>query len=925
MSLGSLNKVMALQCDEEIIHYLKHIEAFWGTLVDFDRVQMAKIDLHTVDTLQLRAPKASKVDETAVEGLILSGEVFPGFSRLERTAIWERLQNCQACEGVIPSLLTFFQDISYLIVCADAVKRLIVLNKKHPTIHSAFIHSFRPGHANEGCLIQTSETNSRRQPGGSGDQREIGYRQVWMYAMRNYPEMAKDVQSLKVKAKPTRAKADEMVVYDMAALARDLGFRSKQIEAILKQSPDRQIAREALLKARKPDRYHYDTEVFESLVDQISRCFSHAAPNQGQPVADLITGRAVKLKDRCGIPPEQTQQLDRPHMFIDQLHAEALLQQNVSSLYVRQSVYYAFFGKVSAPRQPRATTRSSPSEHASDRSSPLFIPDDGAHLRSQSVVSNRLQHSDIAEHLEDQRREQETHRERRRQRREERRYRRRERRRQRERATQCGPMPAPPSRQDSTTTGSNEALIPGVNQVGRLSYYELQVETGLDAPTLEEGVEEASINMMGQELVQCEAEEIAEREQLERNKPIKEGQHESHHDGLTNEMIAGDVEQRSRSHKGTEGPSQLQDGVDHTTNNEERQDEQVARDRAMALDQLQNGPAKLPLTPEYNDTAVESARPVTQLDIIMARWREQGSQLGSEDCLRLTSEDVRAEALETTAADHLERSFRDGASSPMQETEKMPDAPATQATRESQLVTIPEAQELEAPIAPRAQSETPTSAFSQQEQGMSAASQPGAEQFQKEQDDRVAAEQALFDEDGDLTEESEIQSSELAPNSRKRVTLARKAHKRHHEGIIALDGDSRKASTHLESTTYSEGTPPAESYQQKRRRVRETIRFLAYEGRGAWRTVENVNLFDLENAQRIANRYARQHDLSARFYTRSLKKVSAYQCVRAAIDDNTMTILMSLGQDLRVTRSLVASVARMMNVDRTELRNEISM
>ncbi|KAF5857599.1 hypothetical protein ETB97_005528 [Aspergillus alliaceus] len=309
MSLGFLNK--------EIIHYLKHIETFWGTLVNFDCVQMAKIDLQTVDTLQLRAPKASKVDETTVEGLILSGEVFPEFSRLERTAIWERLQHSQACEGVIPSLFTFFQDISYLIVCADAVKRLVVLHKKHPTIQSAFVHSFRPDRANEGCLIQTSETNSRRQQGSSEDQREIGYRQVWMYAMRNYPEMAKDVQSLKVKAKPTRAKADERIVYDMAALARDLGFRSKQIEAILKQSPDRQIARAALLKARKPDRYHYDKEVFESLVNQISQCFSHAAPNQGQPAAGLITGRVVKLKDRCGIPPEQIQQLDRPHLFVD--------------------------------------------------------------------------------------------------------------------------------------------------------------------------------------------------------------------------------------------------------------------------------------------------------------------------------------------------------------------------------------------------------------------------------------------------------------------------------------------------------------------------------------------------------------------------------------------------------------------------------
>jgi hypothetical protein len=62
--------------------------------------------------------------------------------------------------------------------------------------------------------------------------------------------MAKDIQSGQ-KANPTRAKArakaDESVVHDMAALAWKLGFCTPQIRAVLKQSPDRQIAKAALL------------------------------------------------------------------------------------------------------------------------------------------------------------------------------------------------------------------------------------------------------------------------------------------------------------------------------------------------------------------------------------------------------------------------------------------------------------------------------------------------------------------------------------------------------------------------------------------------------------------------------------------------------------------------------------------------------
>ncbi|KAE8334190.1 hypothetical protein BDV24DRAFT_170453, partial [Aspergillus arachidicola] len=97
------------------------------------------------------------------------------------------------------------------------------------------------------------------------------------------------------------------------------------------QSPDHQIARAALLKARKPDHYHYDHETFESLVEQIAGYFALAIPNEAAPVAHT-TGRAIQLKERCGVPQEQTQQLDRPHIFFDTLHSATVSQRNLSSL-----------------------------------------------------------------------------------------------------------------------------------------------------------------------------------------------------------------------------------------------------------------------------------------------------------------------------------------------------------------------------------------------------------------------------------------------------------------------------------------------------------------------------------------------------------------------------------------------------------------
>ncbi|OJJ42065.1 hypothetical protein ASPZODRAFT_77819 [Penicilliopsis zonata CBS 506.65] len=376
MSLGSLNTVMALKCDEEVIHYLRHVKNFWATLVNHDRAQMTRIDLHTVDTLQLYAPRASTVDRKIVKGKILSGEVFSNFSRSERVAIWESLRSHETCDGIIPSLHTFFRDVLYLEVCANAVKRLVTLNKQHPTIRRALMHSFRPGPADTDCLIQTSETTFRRQPGSNDERLSLAYRQIWLYAMRHYPDMAKNIQGGQA-ANPARAKArataDESVIHDMATLARKLGFQTTQISAILQQSPDRQIARAALLKAQKPDRYHYDRETFESLIEQITGCFARAIPNEDPPMT-LTAGRAMKLKDRYGIPPEYAQPLDRPHIFLDQLHSAPMMQRSLSSLEVRQSIYYAFFGKPSSPTYMPSTPPAWSS--ASEPSSPLFVPRD---------------------------------------------------------------------------------------------------------------------------------------------------------------------------------------------------------------------------------------------------------------------------------------------------------------------------------------------------------------------------------------------------------------------------------------------------------------------------------------------------------------------------------------------------------------------
>ncbi|KAJ5640362.1 uncharacterized protein N7484_008224 [Penicillium longicatenatum] len=327
---------------------------------------MAKIDVFTVKALELTAPAACKVDARKAKGLILSGEAFSDFTETERNNIWHRMATHDACNGIIPSLHTFFRDINYLEACANGIKQLVKLGKGYPTVRAAMKQAFKSDRSQITCPVQTSETAFRSHAGPSSDFFELSYRQIWLFVMRHYPQMAREATSKKVVAKTNSGKADEVVLYSMAVLSQKLGFHSKPASDLLNRPPDRQIAREALLKARKPGSYRYNRDTFESLIDRVVECFTSAVADETVPSADILRGGKLTPHLRCGLPRQDSQLLDRPLLFMDPMHVKETSSSNsVSSFYVRQSVYFAFFGK------PLELQTCDPVDTSK---SPLFVP-----------------------------------------------------------------------------------------------------------------------------------------------------------------------------------------------------------------------------------------------------------------------------------------------------------------------------------------------------------------------------------------------------------------------------------------------------------------------------------------------------------------------------------------------------------------------
>jgi len=96
--------------------------------------------------------------------------------------------------------------------------------------------------------------------------------------MQRYLEMPTDrkKKNKDLLIKAGMGKADEEVLFNYVVLAYRVGFKSDEIKDLMQQSFDGKIARNALLMARKPDRYEYDKVLFQAYVARIVSLFTTA-------------------------------------------------------------------------------------------------------------------------------------------------------------------------------------------------------------------------------------------------------------------------------------------------------------------------------------------------------------------------------------------------------------------------------------------------------------------------------------------------------------------------------------------------------------------------------------------------------------------------------------------------------------------------
>ncbi|KAF2158404.1 hypothetical protein M409DRAFT_33033, partial [Zasmidium cellare ATCC 36951] len=342
LSKNKLNDVTNL----ELVHYLDLIYKMWSGIL-IREVNYSLLDMQTVQSLQLLYPQLSSIDRTRIAAGMASYELFPNIRDIQDRDMIKT--NLLRVEGRILSLVTFFDDTKCLKPCAKILKKL--LPAKEASLYHAFTSRFtqqQEGRAH----VQVQEFEWHTYDGMMNQARAAAYLQLWLFAMRNFPYMNKQ-KPRKDSGKPDpQYELREEMWYELGQLAYKLGFRSKEIDKMIKNDPLEKIVRSFIFRMRPNDDYNTDNLESELQGEIVHLCrFLHGIPfRPSVPVCAEVNTDTEGADDsayRSGRPFQSSYLAHRRYLFLQHIYkdyARVTTARYISAFGVARDIFVSFFG-----------------------------------------------------------------------------------------------------------------------------------------------------------------------------------------------------------------------------------------------------------------------------------------------------------------------------------------------------------------------------------------------------------------------------------------------------------------------------------------------------------------------------------------------------------------------------------------------------
>lgn len=296
------------------------------------------VDGEAVEEFQLRAPGMSQVDDEHVTSAVKSSKVLKNITdEAERERI---LRRARQITYLIPSVYTLQLDFKYLRQCNTVVKKLLVGEglvqwTVEDSAYAAFSAEAHNGHN----TLRNFQRN---------------FRLLNLYVMRHLVELSGENPLLEDREKKQSPRTyDATAWYRLAKEARQLGFNSEEVSRILSTNPNAEEARSVLLNVRRPPTFEYDPSNFDTLISNTAKAFHEArrqAPKKHK--AELTCSvKGEPLSRRCGRQYSDAYARDREFLTDEYFTCEMQKNVDITSLFVRRSVFHAFWGEHSMDGQ----------------------------------------------------------------------------------------------------------------------------------------------------------------------------------------------------------------------------------------------------------------------------------------------------------------------------------------------------------------------------------------------------------------------------------------------------------------------------------------------------------------------------------------------------------------------------------------------
>ncbi|ROT35349.1 hypothetical protein SODALDRAFT_337370 [Sodiomyces alkalinus F11] len=327
--LGVWKRIITEGCDEEIVHYLRLIHDTFAFIMGSDTA-LRLVDEETVQSFELRAPGVSHQDDLYVSAAVSENAVLWYLEdESAREQVIRRLRNVHY---LIPTIYSLQMDFYYLQQCTSVMRRLISGKDRLPvTVQSLAWSAFTLPHAS----VFSPESDF------------LGnLKLLYLYIMQTAVELSGENPLLEDnEEKPEPLQYDESAWVHLAMQAKGKGFDSDEISRLCSVDLERQVASNLLQAARPPSGFDWGKN-FDKLVDMQVKILKEAQPIQNEPGSpELITDRhGEPIARRCGRQYSKAYAHDRHFYTVDLFTCMVQRGSDVTSLFVRRSVFHAFWG-----------------------------------------------------------------------------------------------------------------------------------------------------------------------------------------------------------------------------------------------------------------------------------------------------------------------------------------------------------------------------------------------------------------------------------------------------------------------------------------------------------------------------------------------------------------------------------------------------